>query len=471
MIATILGTISSSLSSFRNISWFSTAYLIGAATSQPLSGHLTDIFGRREGLVLSHVIFATGTLICGLSKSEALFLLGRVVQGFDGGAIGTITSVIECDLVPLRTRGLIEGIGNVFYGVSLSVGGVYGGFVNDRLGWKWAFLIQVPFIAAATCLVFFVIDIPKAKSDLSTLRRIDYSGITTLLTSIVCLQFGLNAGGNTLPWSSPTVITTLIVAAFSFALFLLSELKLAKEPLIPLRLFVNRTVTVTSLGSLLTTASYFSNLFYVPIYLQVIGNSTGMSGLRFIPQAVGVAVGSLAVGFLIRRTGVYYTLNIIVQIVFVTGCVLIAILRSRTPSWCPYLFLGLTGFGFGGQVTTALMAVLSSVPEKNQSTVIAALWSFRSTGMTVGLAISGSAFQKILRSKLWIDLRGQTDEAQLISKIGGDFDNIHGLDESIVRQVTDAYLSALHGAFFISLGLIVLAAISSLLMKANKIPE
>ena len=139
MLATISASISSSFGSFSKLSWIATTFSIGASISQPLSGHLTDVFGRRKGLVLCYGLFAIGTLACGLSEHRLwMFLSGRVVQGLGGGALCSITSFIESDLVPLRKRALIEGIGNIAYGATLALGGVYGGSINEAIGWKWA---------------------------------------------------------------------------------------------------------------------------------------------------------------------------------------------------------------------------------------------------------------------------------------------------------------------------------------------
>ena len=134
MLATISGPISTSFNSFSKLSWIQTTFLIGASVSQPLSGQLTDIYGRRKGLMACYGLFATGTLLCGLAPALWVFFLGRIIQGLGGGAIVSITAFVESDLVPLRKRSLIEGLGNIAYGITLALGGVYGGAINDAIG-------------------------------------------------------------------------------------------------------------------------------------------------------------------------------------------------------------------------------------------------------------------------------------------------------------------------------------------------
>ena len=116
IIATLAAPISSEFHSLSLLSWLATAYLISNAACQPLSGRLTDIFGRGPGLLFSNVMFAAGNLICGLARDEYTIIAGRVVAGIGGGGLMSISSFLASDLVPLRTRGLVQGIGNIAYG-------------------------------------------------------------------------------------------------------------------------------------------------------------------------------------------------------------------------------------------------------------------------------------------------------------------------------------------------------------------
>lgn len=81
--------------------------------------------------------------MCGLAKNEYTMIAGRVIAGAGGGGMTTISSIVASDLVPLRKRGIVQGGGNISYGAGAALGGVFGGFIHDRIGWRWAFLIQV----------------------------------------------------------------------------------------------------------------------------------------------------------------------------------------------------------------------------------------------------------------------------------------------------------------------------------------
>lgn len=464
MLATISGPISASFGSFSKLSWIQTTFPIGASVSQPLSGHLTDIYGRRKGLVVCYALFATGTLLCGLAPTLWVFLLGRIIEGLGGGAIVSITAFVESDLVPLRKRALIEGLGNIAYGITLALGGVYGGEINDAIGWKWAFLIQPPIIVIDAALVAFVVRIPQQKSHSSLLRRIDYLGGGCLVLAIVLFQVAVNSGGTSVGWNSPLVIVSLTLAASCFGLFLYRDFYKAENPVIPLRALLQRTVVSAQLSFFFASAANISIMFYVPIYLQVLGFSTGASGLRFIPMAICLALSSFATGFLVKATGRYYYVNILVQTSSVLGAVLICTLTRYTPAWVPFLYLGFIGVGFGGAFVTRLMGVLSSVDDQKQAVIQAASWTIESVGLTFGITIASTVFQKISIGQLRTLLM---EKPGILHTIITDFEALHGLTGPEKQSVIDIYLRALRGVFLVAMAEMALAAAISLVMKNN----
>jgi MFS family permease len=122
VVATLSGPISSSFQSGRSFSWIASGYLIANAATQPLSGKLTDIYGRRAGLIFAVSFFTIGTLICGLAPTGSVMILGRVVAGAGGGCLNTVAVFVASDLVPLRKRGVLQGIGNLTYGLGMGLG-------------------------------------------------------------------------------------------------------------------------------------------------------------------------------------------------------------------------------------------------------------------------------------------------------------------------------------------------------------
>lgn len=357
IIATLSAPISNSFQSFSLLSWLASSYFISNAAFQPLSGRLTDILGRRTGLIFSNICFAAGNLICGLAQEEWTMILGRVVAGMGGGGLNAIATFVGSDLVPLRKRGMWQGFGNLVYGLGAGLGGVFGGWINDVWGWRVAFLVQVPLTVLSGLLVFFTIHIPVKQSDQSIWQRIDFLGAFSLITSLVLLLLGINSGGNIVPWNHPLVLVSLPLSAVSLLVFIYVEAYHASEPVIPVRLLLDRTVLSACFTNWFTTMSQFAIIFYGPIYFQVKGLSTTAAGARLIPQSIGLGIGSVGSGLIMRATGRYYFLSMGIQAITLIALVMFATLQLATPSWESVIAFFLLGtylsILFGFQVVTS----------------------------------------------------------------------------------------------------------------------
>lgn len=468
MLATISASISSSFGSFSELSWIAATFLISSTVSIPLSGHLTDIYGRRKGLILCYGLFAIGTLACGLSEHRLwLFLTGRVISGLGGGALGSITSFIEADLVPLRKRALIEGLGNIAYGVTLAVGGVYGGAINEKIGWKYVFLIQVPVIVIDAILVILVLKVGLEKSSSSIPRSIDWVGGGFLVLAIVFFQIGLNVG-STGRWNTSLAIISLAIAGIGFVAFVFWDFARASNPVLPIRIMLQRTIASSQLSFFLASAATFCILYYVPIYLEVLGCTTGQSGLRFMPYAAAFAAGSFAAGFLVKITGRYYVINLFAQAASVLGTILLCTMSPNTHTWAPFVYLMVLGLGLGGAYVTRLMGVLSSADDETQAVLQAASWTVEAAGGSIGIAAGSAVFQKLSSSRLDVILAGQPE---VLVQLQGSFGALHNLDQSQREAVVKVYLKAVQGVLFLALGSMILAAVTSLFMKNNSISD
>jgi MFS family permease len=340
--------------------------------------------------------------------------------------------------------------------------------VNQAIGWRWAFLIQPPIIVVNGLLVFFVVKIHQKKTEASLLRQIDYLGGLTLIIAILFFQLALNSGGTTVGWSSTLVIASLVIAGISFALFIFWDFCKASNPAIPLRAMLQRTVAASQLSFFFASAANISILFYVPIYLQVLGHSTGAAGLRFIPMAVGIAASSALTGRVVEKTARYFCVNIPVQICYILGIALLCSMTQHTPSWCIFVYLGVVGIGSGGAFVTRLMGVLSSVQDEKQAIIQAASWTIESTGLALGITIASTVFQKLSIGHLRILLAGNPS---LLATVSTNFESLNTLDGSQKQAVVEIYLKAVRGVFFLTLAEIIVAAAMSFLMKNNELVD
>lgn len=469
IVATLTGPISSSFYSFSLLSWLATGYLIANAAFQPLSGRLTDIFGRRAGLIFSNVFFAAGNLICGVAKSEGTMVLGRVIAGIGGGGLNTIATFVASDLVPLRKRGVWQGIGNICYGAGGGLGGVFGGWINDTLGWRWAFLIQVPFIVVSGILVAVKLNLPTKQSGTAKLKRVDFLGVITLVITLVLFLLGLNTGGNQLPWTHPLVITTLPLSAVSLMIFVYIEANIAPEPIIPVRLLLDRTVFSACLTNWLVVMAVYGFIFYLPLLFQVQGSSATAAGVKLIPQAIGTSLGSLGSGILMRATGKYKLYNFVSVSLLTISNGLICTLTLTSPAWLPFIYFFLMGVAYGAILTVTLIALVSAVDHEHHAVVTSASYAFRSTGSTIGITIASAVFQNTLKSGLWARFGDRDEAKKLIPRIRDSLDELRTLPPDWKPGVLATYMESLRAVFLTLLGLSILGALVSLAMREHKL--
>ena len=469
VVATLSAPISSSFDSMSLLAWVASAYIIASAAVLPLSGKLTDIFGRRAGLLYCNALFAAGNLICGLARTEAVMIAGRVVAGLGGGGLNAISTFVASDLIPLRRRGIWQGFGNLSFGLGSAIGGVFGGWVHELVGWRWAFLALVPATVISEGLVFVVVDIPVKETDESKIQRVDFTGAVLLVASVVVLLLGLNAGGNTVPWSHPLVIVSLPLAAFLFALFVYHEAYRAVEPIIPVGLLRNWTVASACLTNWLATMAYYGLLFYGPVYFEARGLSALQAGLRLIPGAAGIAIGSISAGLVMRATGRYWWLNVGVQFVFVLGFALTSTFDRDTPTWTPFVYFFVAGLGYAGVLTITLLALIAAVDHEFQAVVTSASYAFRSTGSVIGITVSSLVFQNSLKAGLWRRLGGRDGAAAVIRKVRDDLGYLKRLPEAWRAEVLAAYIDALRLVFLTLLALAFGAGLVSVFMREHKL--
>ncbi|KAI1284635.1 major facilitator superfamily domain-containing protein [Xylaria sp. FL0933] len=470
IIATLSALISSEFQSLSLLSWLATAYLISNAACQPISGRLTDIFGRGPGLVFSNIVFAAGNLICGLAQSAEVMILGRVVAGIGGGGLMTISTFLGTDLVPLRNRGIVQGIGNICYGAGAMLGGVFGGLVNDnsRWGWRLAFLVQVPPVLVSTVLVAYLVRIPPKVSERSYIARIDFTGAFSLVSFLVLLLLGLNAGGNLVPWLHPLPLTTLPLSLVALVFFIIWESR-AAQPVIPVRLLFDRTVLTACVTNLLCCMVQFQSMFYIPLYLQTHGVSASGAGLVLLFAPLGVCISSISAGYIMKKTGRYLGLGIFAVSLQLISSIILTALRQDSPIWPLRVVFFLLGAGQGGMLTVTLLACLAAVDHSHQATITAATYAFRSVGSTVGITVGSAVYQNVLKDKLWERLGHLPGAADEISRIRDDIDELNHLPDGWHDGVAASFQDAFRSVWFTLVGLAAVALISVSLMKQHKL--
>ena len=216
------------------------------------------------------------------------------------------------DVSTLRQRGTLQGIANIAWAAGQATGAPLGGFLADSIGWRWAFLLQVPMTALAIFSVGVFLRLPRSPTGhlREKLARIDFAGAFTLVVSIFSLLFGLDRGGN-ISWRDTITIASLSTSAAFFLLFIWVELRWAREPCAPKQIVTNKSLVASYLANLFSNAAAMPLIFSVSLYLQAVqGASASEVGLILLPTIFGGVAGSLATGLIMQATGKYYVLTI-----------------------------------------------------------------------------------------------------------------------------------------------------------------
>lgn len=401
-----------------------------------------------------------------------MIIVGRALAGLGGGGLNTISTIIASDLVPLRQRGLWQGVSNVCWGLGNGLGGVFGGFLNDVWDWKLAFLIQLPLTVASLIMIFIHVEKPakvSAKSDRSKLKRVDFLGSSLLVATLVLLLLGLNSGGNVVSWSHPLVLTSLPLSAVLLIAFVVIEEKFAREPVMPVRLILNRTVACACLTNWFFLMIAYALDFYIVIFFRIRGLSATEAGAALIPFSITTAAGSLLAGIITNRTGRYKILNIVVLLLMLLATALVAMSSLSTPIWTTISSLGVAGTALGGMLTVTLLALISAVSHEEQALVTSLSYAFRSTGSVIGVAMASAVFQNVLSSQLWANLGNRNNAAGLIAKLRDRLDEVNSLPLGDQMVVKESYMRALQAVFLALVGLAALGLLSGSLMRELKL--
>ncbi|AQZ16418.1 hypothetical protein BZL39_J05870 [Zygosaccharomyces parabailii] len=470
VVASLLSHIASELGNLSFAPWIASSYMILSSAFQPLFGKLSDVFGRKRCLLACHTLFAFGSLLSGLSNGMSLLIIGRCIQGIGGGGLVALSSIVVSDMIPLRERGIYQGIGNISFGVGASLGGSFGGIVSDRFGWRYAFLGQITISCVAMSLVYSKlneINTKRIEDACSQLQRVDFAGSFSLLGSLIFFFLALNLGGKYAPWRSPQIVLLLLLFVVLFLFFLRAEHRHPKKAIVPLNLFRSATVCICSILCLLSSMAAYSYIFNLPIYIEIVlGKSASASGLILAVNFIGVMFGSLSSGFIMRATGGYKVLLLLSGLIYFVNCSVLYHFDVTTPTKMQALTVCCLGFGYSSIVTVSLVALMSSVSPRLQAVSSSVLYASRGFGSTVGVAVSSSIFANSLRYYLSRYVTGP-ERQRIIDLALSSSDAVKTFPTRYKLQAIQAYMSSLKIVFGFILILSALIWLVSIPMKQH----
>jgi EmrB/QacA subfamily drug resistance transporter len=385
IVVTALPTIAGELGGLNLFGWVGAAYLLVTAAVSPFYGKLGDMYGRKPVLITAILLFLLGSLACGLAWSMETLIAARILQGLGGGGLMVTAFAVIGDLFTPRQRARYQGYSSAVFALSSILGPVAGGYITSFLGWRWVFFVNMPIGIIVLALLFVVMRGRVGGRS----HKVDYAGGVLLAIATTTIVYWCDhlldpAGFSTLTIALPI---TAIVAIVVFV----SVERRAAEPILPLRLFANRTVTLTVVFSVLAGTSSLGLFFYLALYLQVLtGLNPANVGIMFMPSSIVAMLTSMVIGTVIARTGRYKLYPVLSGLIGAAATLSFLTISPATPYWLITLMMTVFGVSLGLSMQVMVIAVQNAALKQDIGVATGLVTQSRMIGASLGLALNGA---------------------------------------------------------------------------------
>ena len=404
IVGPVLPKISTELNGSSLYVWVVTSYLVTSTAAIPMYGKLSDYFGRKPMLLIGITLFLIGSILSGLSQTMIELVLFRGVQGLGAGARFPSSLAGIGDLFTPAERGKYQGLFGAVFGVAFLVGPFLGGVLTDNISWHWIFFVNVPVGLISLYLIGRLL--PMVRPTGAKLQ-LDLLGVATFVGAVVPVLIALTLA-ETSSWTDPVVLAWFGVAFVFLIAFIVTEAR-AKDPMIPLDLFRNRTFAVSVTATFFAVFGFSILIIFLPLWFQIVqGATTTESGYLLAPFLVGLIFSSIAAGQIVSRTGRYKVLLAAALLMMGLGVFLFEFLRADTPYAVMSLWMFIAGLGVGPTMAIFTLIVQNDVPFDRLGTATSDLTLLRQIGTSVGLTMAFTLFRENLT---WNSIRAQVISA------------------------------------------------------------
>ncbi|KAJ6206694.1 putative major facilitator superfamily transporter [Bipolaris maydis] len=466
ILSPALPTIASALQSRQLFVWTVNAFLVACTVTSLICAHISDLFGRRSVMMTSIMLFAIGSACCGAAPTTAILILGRTIQGIGSGGILTMSSLIMCDIVPIRERGLYNGFINVAWTVATVIGPSVGGAFTEHLSWRWLFWINLPACAIAMAIVvkFLRVKHPSQGTIRHRLACIDWYGSSLFTGSTSSVLLAISWAGSRYEWSSWPVLLPLLLGVLGIVGFVALEAANKKRTyaLMPLRIFANRTSATIFVLIFLQAMLLYSLIYFLSVYSQgVLGASPMRAAVLALPTSILTAPAGIFAGVIVAKTGKYRFFHFAGFGLLMVGFGLLLLLNANSPISYLLGFQVPFALGFGVLLTSCLPAGLASLAEDDVAAAVGFATSTRNFGYMWGVAIAAAVFENRVEAMLGsisdTFLKQALSDGQAYSKASKAFtESLQGTPQ-VLTVAKDIFVSSLRMVWQVALAFTAVA--------------
>ena len=441
--------------------WVIVATLLALTATTPIWGKLADLFSKKVLVQVSLLVFVAGSLFAAVSSSMGMLISARVVQGVGVGGLSALVQIVIASIVPPRERGRYFGYLGAVFAVATVSGPLVGGLIVDTpwLGWRWCFAVGIPVAAVAIVVLQKTLHLPVVRREGV---KIDYLGAALIASGVSVLLIWVSLAGNRFDWASPTTALMVAGGVLLLAAAVVVESRVA-EPVIPLRLFKDRTIALASIASTLVGVAMFGATVFLSQFFQLAhGKTPTVAGLLTLPMVLGLLLSSILTGRVIARTGVWKRYLVGGAALLVVGLGLLSTLDHTTSMVTAGVFMLVMGIGLGAVNQNLVLAVQNAAAQRDIGAASSLAAFFRTMGGSAGVSALGAVLGHQVATSVAAGL------ARLGIPVEGEAGTIPDLDTlpGPVREVFEAaYGDATGHVFLIAVPFALVALVCILLIR------
>lgn len=454
--------------------WVVTATLLASTATTPIWGKLSDLVSKKILVQASLALFTLGSVLAGLSQSVGMLIGFRVIQGLGLGGLQALVVIVIASMFSPRERGRYQGPIAAVMSLATVAGPLIGGVIVDTswLGWRWTFYVCVPLAVIALLVIQRTLNLPTVRKDV----HIDYLGAFLIAAGVSTLLIWVTLAGDSFAWLSGMTfgLVTLGIVLIVGALFVESR---AKDPIIPLRLFRDRTTTLATLASVAVGVALFGGAVFLGQYFQIArGYSPTAAGLLTLPMIIGSMLAATVSGALITRFGRWKRFLVTGAVLMTAGFFLLSTIDAHTDMIVIGAFLFILGLGMGMTMQNLVMAVQNNVGPDDLGSATSTVTFFRSLGGAAGVSVLGAVLATHVTDLITKGLvAAGVNPAQTGGSSAG-LSNLKDLPGPIAEIVRGAYGDGIARVFFIAgvmaaISLVVIVFIKEVALKTQSFDE